>query len=266
MSHRSVVIAAAVNNEQILADTLALSPDLTSGRVKFIPVRAAESASAAYNTVLSETTADLVIFVHQDVYLPAGWVALILSEALRLDQESPDWAVMGVYGITREGKHLGRIWSGDQQLELVGDGGLSGAIASLDEVVLILRTNAGLSFDPDLPHFHMYGTDIVQMAASAGRSAHVIQAPVVHNTIPVVSLAGGFTAGYRFLQKKWAVRLPIVTSMTTITHAGLPLFRARARHWWYSRRMIKRSGIEPPRVTDVVALAKAVGYESIVNA
>ena len=265
MSERSVVIAAAVNNEHILAATLARSPDLVSNQVEFRPLRGAVSASTAYNQVLAQARADLVVFVHQDVYLPAGWVCRVLSEADRLDREFPDWAVMGVYGITREGKHLGQIWSGDQQIELVGNGGLSGAIASLDEVVLILRTDAGLSFDPDLPHFHMYGTDIVQIAASAGRSAHVIQAPVVHNTVPVASLAGGFTAGYRFLQQKWAPRLPIATSMTTITRGGLPLVRARARHWWYSRKA-KQSGIQQPRVTDVVALAETIGYEPLINA
>lgn len=265
MSDRSVLVAAAVNNEQILATTLALSPDLASDRVEFVPIRGAVSASAAYNSVLTETMADLAIFVHQDVYLPAGWISRILAEADRLDEEAPNWAVMGVYGITRQGIHAGRVWSGDQQVELVGEGGLFGEIASLDEVVLILRTDAGLTFDPDLPHFHFYGTDIVQTAASAGRSAHVVEAPVVHNTVPVASLAGGFTAGYRFLQNKWATRLPIVTSMTTITRGGLPLLRARGRHWWYDRRA-KRSGNQPPRVTDIVALARTIGYEPKIDA
>ena len=265
MSDRSVVVAAAVNNEQILATTLALSPDLVSVLVEFMPVRGAASASTAYNSVLARTTADLVIFVHQDVYLPYGWISQILAEADRLDKVAPDWAVMGVYGITRQGSHVGRLWSGDQQVELVGSGGSSGEIESLDEVVLILRTDAGLRFDPDLPHFHLYGTDIVQMAAAAGRSAHVVAAPVVHNTVPVASLAGGFTAGYRFMQHKWAARLPIVTSMTTITRNGLPLMRALARHSWYAFKA-KLSGNSPPRVTDVVALARTIGYEPLINA
>jgi len=265
MTDRSVVVAAAVNNEHILKSTLALSPDLANNLVKFVPVRGAASASTAYNQVLAQTTADLVIFVHQDVYLPAGWVGRIVSEAGRLDGVAPDWAVMGVYGITRQGGHLGRLWSGDVQVELIGDSGLAGEIASLDEVVLILRTDAGLKFDAGLPHFHLYGTDIVQTALSAGRSAHVVAAPVVHNTVPVASLAGGFTAGYRFLQRKWASRLPIVTSMTTITRGGLPLLRALMRHWWYARKA-ERSGKQIQRVTDVVALARNIGYEPMINA
>lgn len=265
MLDRSVVIAAAVNNEHILATTLALSPDLISDRIEFVPVRGAVSASVAYNSVLADTKANLAIFVHQDVYLPAGWIARILAEADRLDKEAPNWAVMGVYGVTQQGRHVGRVWSGDQQAELVGDGGLFGEIASLDEVVLILRTDAGLTFDPELPHFHLYGTDIVQTAASTGRSAHVVEAPVVHNTVPVVSLAGGFTTGYRFLQHKWAARLPIVTSMTTITRGGLPLLRARGRHWWYGRKA-KRSVTQPPRVTNIIALARNIGYEPMIDA
>ena len=265
MSDRSVVVAAAVNNEQILATTLALSPDLLSAGVEFVAVRGAPSASLAYNSVLTRTTADLVIFVHQDVYLPDGWVSRIVTEADRLDKVAPNWAVMGVYGITRQGAHVGRLWSGDQQLELVGSGGLSGEIASLDEVVVMLRTDAGLRFDPNLPHFHLYGTDIVQTATAAGRSAHVVPAPVVHNTVPVASLAGGFTAGYRFMQHKWAARLPIFTSMTTITRSGLPLVRARARHFWHALKA-KRSGYIPPRVTNVVALARNIGYEPTINA
>lgn len=261
MADRTLIIAAAVNDESILADTLARSPDLTSGRAAFIPVREAKSASLAYNSVLATTTADLVAFVHQDIYVPNGWVSRVLDAAKKLDREAPNWAVLGVYGITHDGGHLGRVWSGDQQVELAGAAGAAGEVASLDEIVIILRTEAGLRFDPALPHFHLYGTDIVQIAALAGRGAHVIAVPVIHNAVPVASLGGGFAAAYAYLQKKWAARLPITTSMTTITRSGMPLLRARLRHWWYDRK-VRGSGLQPLRVTDVAALAKSLNYES----
>jgi len=264
VTKRSLVIAAAINDEQILATTLALSPDLKNGSAELIPVRGALTASTAYNEVLENTSSDLVVFVHQDVYLPTGWVAQVLSEVDRLDSQDPCWAVCGVYGVAADGQHLGRLWSGDQRSELRGSGGGSGEVASLDEVVLILRTDVGLRFDQRLPHFHLYGTDIVQIAASQRRTSYVVDAPIVHNTVPVASLGGGFTAGYRFLQQKWATRLPIATSMTTLTRYGLPLIRARAAHWWHfgrPTRLINRV----PRLIDVVGLAKRVGYEQEVH-
>jgi hypothetical protein len=83
---------------------------------------------------------------------------------------------------------------------------------------------------------------------------------VIHDTTPVASLAGGFAAGYRYLQTKWADRLPITTPMTTITRSGLPFLRARLRHWWHARRR-QLSGVVTRRHGDVVALARAIGYE-----
>ena len=147
---------------------------------------------------------------------------------------------MGVYGITRQGGHVGRLWSGDVQAELLGDGGCAGEIASSTRSCSSSGPRRGCGSIPTY-RTSISTVRIVQTAVSVGRSAHVVACPVVHNTVPVASLSGGFTAGYRFLQRKWSTRLPIVTSMTTITRAGLPLLRARARHRWYARKA-KRLG------------------------
>lgn len=254
----SITVVAAVNDDALLARALRRSPDIVSGRVPLICRRGAVSAAIAYNGVLDSTASELLVFAHQDVYLPAGWIDRLLREAEALSARDPRWAVLGVYGVTAKGIHVGRVWSGDLDRELVGEGGVAGPVASLDELLLVLRRRAGLRFDPSLPHFHLYGTDIVQAALAARRTAHVIDAPVIHDTVPVPSLAGGYTRSYRFIQRKWRRRLPIQTTMGPVTRSGLPLLRARIRHWWHFGHLRNEP---PPRVPDVVALARQLGYE-----
>jgi len=66
---------------------------------------------------------------------------------------------------------------------------LPAIVESLDEVVLILRTDAGIGFDPDIPSFHLYGTDVVQSAKLARRTSYVVDLPVIHHSRPLTNLA-----------------------------------------------------------------------------
>lgn len=56
------------------------------------------------------------------------------------------------------------------------------AIASLDELLLIIRRGANVGFDPELLRFHLYGTDVVLTAYSQGKSAYVMDIPAIHNS------------------------------------------------------------------------------------
>ncbi len=222
-------LIAASHQPAILADNLARSPDVTSGALPLQVIRDAPSAAIAYNRGLAQTGAEIVIFAHHDVFLPKGWLALLEA---RLAALPPDWAVMGAFGIGRDGAHLGPVWSSSLG-QIVGRVPLAPApVQSLDELLIVLDTRAGLRFDAALPGWHMYGTDIVQTALAAGRGAYAGALPCIHNDQSHTALGADFDAAYRFIRAKWASCLPIRTPITKISRSGLHLLRDR----WHRRR------------------------------
>jgi hypothetical protein len=104
----------------------------------------------------------------------------------------------------------------------------------------------------------LYGTDIVCTAMRHGFSAYVIDAPVIHNTRQVESLAGGYMAAYRYMQRKWADALPLWTTIAPITRFGVTLMRVRLDAF---KRRIHNRYQPPPARPDAVAMARALGYE-----
>lgn len=254
MGKASFHLVAAVNDDATLAACLARSPDVQSGRLPLTAIRGASSMAQAYNKALAQSDADIVVLAHQDVYLPAGWLDRAHLVTDELTQEHPDWLAAGPYGVRADGRHIGKVWDVGLGCELGAGGFAPAAVASLDELLLILRREDGFQFDPALPHFHLYGTDLVQSALALGRSAWAVELPVVHNSQRVDSLSGGYTAAYRYAARKWRGRLPIPTTVCDLTTNPVPLWRAK----WRLRKSPPRDGI---LLADAVEIAKAAGYE-----
>ncbi len=254
LSASDFCVIAAVDNDDILERCLARSPDIDSGRLSITTIRGAANMAEAYNRGLEQTDVKICVFAHQDVYLPAGWLdrAVVTLEAL--DRAAPDWMVAGPYGVQANGNHAGRVWDVTLACEL-GEAGFQRApVGSLDELVLVLRREPGFQFDSQLPHFHLYGTDLVQSALAMGRSAWAVELPVVHNNRPIVSLGGGYLAAYRYARRKWRSKLPIHTSIGVLSYNPLPLWRAR----WRRRKVKSRGDILQ---ADAVEVARLAGYE-----
>jgi hypothetical protein len=221
-------VVAAVNNESVLENNLADSLLIKQG-VETIFKREYDSASNAFNEALCETDADVIIFAHQDVYLPKPWLIHLTETIDEIETVDLDWSVIGVFGVTDEGSMEGHCWSTGLNMMLGSPFGKPRHASTIDELVIVLRKSSGLQFDEKLPGFHLYGADIVQTAITSGFSAYIVDAPVVHNSKRVKSLSGPYTSAYRYMQKKWRNRLPITTPVTTITRFGLPLLRLKFR-------------------------------------
>jgi hypothetical protein len=127
-------------------------------------------------------------------------------------------------------------------------------VESLDELLLIVKREPWFRFDHQLPHFHLYGTDLVQTAWAAGRSAFAIEAPVVHNNRPYTSLGSGYVDGYRYVRRKWRKRLPIYTTICKISFNPLPLWRVQ----WRRRKVNEQRGKLLAASTEA---ARQAGYE-----
>lgn len=222
---RSLAVVAAVNDDEVLAANLAASPCLRNEEIPLVIERGRDSAGQAYNAGLDRTTAEIVVFAHQDVYLPRGWEQKLLLAIKTLEREKKDWAVLGIVGAEGNGNLVGKAWSTGLRREVGTDVVNPSPIVSVDELVIVLRKITGLRFDSNLPGFHLYGADIVQLAIKGGFEACVFHGPVVHNSLPAVQLGRPYSRAYKYMQKKWQSNLPLYTTVMPITRLGWPLLR-----------------------------------------
>ena len=251
--------AAAVNDRQVLGHCLAASPDIASGALRLRTYEGYPSASAAYNRALDEADAEILMLVHQDVYLPDGYFDRIATKLRQLDEIAPDWAVAGVIGADGAGAMHGRVWSTGLGQVVGREGPLPARAETIDEMIILIRTGAGLRFDEDLPGYHLYAADIIQIAASQGRSTWVVDAPAVHHSRPVVNLDRHYKRAWHYLRRKWRDRLPIRTLVCPITRSPLPLLandlHMRIKH----RGRARRGAFASPAPADI---ARQIGFET----
>lgn len=221
----SLVVAINDVHLPVLRSTLLKSPDVQS-RCQVIVKNGFPSASAAYNEAIVEASEEIVVFVHADLYLPEGWFDS-LGKAIRdLNQSDPNWAVLGVAGISNTGEFAGHIYS-------TGLGHVVGSAfrgrfetVSVDEVVIVIRRSSGLRFDDRLSGFHLHGTDICLEGRRRGMKSYVISAFCVHNSNGIQNLPASFWSAYLYLRTKWWRELPVRTCCTTLSKSAWPLLQA----------------------------------------
>jgi Glycosyltransferase like family len=251
MSEEQFTVIVAVNDRKVLQQNLLLSPGLANGEVDQLLIQEGfPSASLAYNQAIDQAMNDLLVFVHQDIYLPDDWFHNVRGAIRTLEEGQKKWGILGSFGST------GTATGGLGMVYTTGFGLHGNAIKSpepaetLDEIIIIMRKSSGLRFDLALPHFHMYGVDICLAARSMGLTNFAIPAFCVHNTNQLLRLPSEFYIGYRYVKRKWSRHLPIYTSCMTISRFDLELFEKKISEL-LSRlffRKIPRSRIEDPRV------------------
>jgi Predicted glycosyltransferases len=241
MMQHPFTVVAAVNDRRVLHSNLLRSPELCGRSVHQVLLREGYACAAhAYNSAIEEARHDLMLFVHQDVYLPDGWFSKVLHAIRRLDREGIRWGVIGAYGPRKadDGRpgpvYLGRIHT--TGLGLHGEWiDKPEPVETLDEIVLVFRKSSGLRFDPQLPHFHMYGVDVCLSARSRGWANYAVPAPCIHNTNQLLVLPAEFYRCYRYIKHKWARFLPIRTSCIEISRFDAEL------HWRKTRELLARA-------------------------
>ena len=216
-------LVVAVNNDAVLENTLLQSPDIDSN-CQVLLKRGFPSAGAAYNSGLAEGTSEIVVFAHQDVYFPKGWKEDLDRSIRALEKKHSEWGVLGVFGISAgiDGKPTGHCYSTGLR-RVVGEPFSKPVRArSLDELVLIVRRNSGLSFDDKLSGFHLYGTDICLSAHFAGLDCHIVPAFCIHNSNGVKYLPPAYWRCYFYMRHKWRNVLPVTTCCSLISRSLKP--------------------------------------------
>jgi Glycosyltransferase like family len=251
MSAEAFTIAVSVNNEEALQRNLLLSPGLVDGdRNQLVITRRFTSASLAYNRAIEEAENDLIIFVHQDIYLPHTWFADLKRGLAFLELTGANWGVLGCFG-SRKDAHggLGRVYTrglGQHGRRITRPK----PVETLDEIVLIIRKSSGLRFDPRLPHFHLYGTDLCMTAREKGMVNYAFQGFCVHNTNQLLTLPKEFYTCYRYIRSKWAKYLPIYTACMKISFMNEEFYQKRiveAGQWVLGIRGRPETRVEDPR-------------------
>lgn len=251
-------IVVACNDDECLERNL-LSSDLVTKRGVQVHVeRGAPSASIAYNRGLDATDAPYVIFAHQDVYFPPNWESLLDAAIEKLDQMDPNWALVAPYGVAKDGSHHGWVWSTGWDRAFGAPVETPHPVESFDELTIILRRDSGLRFDEKLPLYHMYGTDIVQIARAAGRTAYVAHLPAVHNDGFHGKLGSDFAKGYHYIRRKWRAVLPLESTVLPIKWHGLNMLKF---HFWAWRSYKRREKSIGDNSVDPSVYSKKMGWE-----
>ena len=247
----------ALNNREVFEHNFLLSPCLHPEHSHEILLQERYmSASTAYNEAIERSSNDLVVFCHQDLYLPEGWLKDLQRSLNYLAIHDPSWGVLGCSGITVDRNHWRYLYSSG-----LGVNGVPFAhpkpVQTLDEIVLVLRKSSGLRFDEQLPHFHLYGTDICMQASLRGMKNYAISAFCIHNTHQVLVLPSEFYQCCEHIRRTWTDHLPIQTTCVRITRFKIPIHVRRLRESYM--RHIRRKEYGGMRAKDVRPLVEECG-------
>ena len=180
-----------VSDREALQTNLLSSPCLQPGSVhEVIAIENCPSAADGLNLGLERAQHGWVACVHQDVCLPAGWDQMLASQIGEAERRFGPIGVAGVYGVggvipphapgsPLAAERLG--WVVDRGRWLRDGPELPARVATLDELLLVVRRDAGLRFDPELG-FHLYGADICLQAREQGLAVVALAAPCDHNS------------------------------------------------------------------------------------
>lgn len=223
----SLTFVLAVNNEELFRNCFLRSPDLDLG-VDIVVQKGFSSAALAYNSGIQRAKNDTVVLVHQDVYLPEGWMGRVQRTIELITLQDPNWGVLGVWGVQKDGGRAGYVyWQAPYGDHF--EGGIE--VATLDELLLIVRRSSGLLFDDALGGFHMYGADICLEARRRGMKCYAISALCIHNATGYKVLPMQFWNAYMFMRRKWKKYLPLKTTCIEITRWCWPMIRWNSVSW-----------------------------------
>lgn len=136
-------------------------------------------AYQAYNAFLASARGEYIILCHQDVVLLKEGIQKLNGCIGELDNIDPAWAALGNAGGVKLGKVALHITHPDGEQNA---GSLPAKVQSLDENFILVKNSANLCVSHDLSGFHLYGTDICQMARFAGRTCWVVDFNLLHKS------------------------------------------------------------------------------------
>jgi hypothetical protein len=191
----------ASHKEDVLRNNLMRSEVIQ--RYPLTVQRGYTNVAQAYNE--ASLTAPVVIYVHNDVFLPPSFE----DDLIKALDNLFDWSVLGVAGVSGPVRRIhgyisdrGKVWGSSS--------GLPHVVDTLDEMLLI--THGDFIFDENLPQ-DFYGADICMQAKQDGGKCYAINAYCEHNSSrPMGGRTESFYTSQDYFRKKWREFLPVSTT------------------------------------------------------
>jgi Glycosyltransferase like family len=223
-------VVAVHNDEAVLKSTLLRSPSLQSPQ-RLLIQKDYDSVAAAYNAALQKTDANVILFLHPDVYLPEAWEASFGRALADLAEKDPDWGVLGLYGTAHDGTGRGFLYSTGRQGFIGAPSPSPERVRTVDEFVFAVRRVSGLRCDEKLPsaQFQLGATDLCLEAESRGMKNYVAPCFALHNSNRWSRLPMSFWPCYLHIRSKWKKSLPIRLPYAVITRGCGPMLKESIR-------------------------------------
>lgn len=231
---RELCFVTCASDAAVLTQRLLASPCVAGGEYALEVYVGAASAAAAFNAEMGRhPRAEWLVWVHQDVFLPAGWDERFIAAIQEAGNRFSRLAVVGVYGVAGAGAQAVRVGHVLDRGQLLKEPTpLPCRVESLDELLFAVRTDTCLMLDPALG-FDFYGTDVALTALERGLDVTVVDACCEHwsATPPIMvpsSVVARVAASGKIFEQKWAHRLPLDTPCFSISKIGDVAIQCRA--------------------------------------
>lgn len=129
------------------------------------------------NEVLLQAKGKYVILIHQDMKAVDNR-EILESRIKELDELDPNWALLGTAGASGPGKFT--LLGTDIHGHTIRVGSFPTKVTALDEVFILCKSEARLSFSHDVTGFHYYGLDITTIADILGYTSYVVDYNTEH--------------------------------------------------------------------------------------
>ena len=212
-------------DDATLEGNLLRSRAVRSASNELLIERRGPQVQAALNAGVARAAYDLIVVVHEDVYLPPMWEGMFRRSLRLVESSDREWGVVGCAGVRRRFGLLRvrRRGVGHARENTTTWGRSFDApepVETLDEFLIAFRRDRGFHFDESQPNYHFYGVDLCLQAAAGGRRCYAIEAFCYHNARPRQDRRAAplpdFLAGCDYMRRKWHDRLPILTTCTVI--------------------------------------------------
>lgn len=206
-----ITFVACVNNDDQLYSNLLRSPSLREpSKHQIILVRDAVSAADGLNYGIEHAENDVVVLLHQDVYLPAGWDARFIQQYELAQAHFGELGILGVFGTALEHGVKHEYGHVVDRHTLLLRGPVPARVDTLDELLLVVPRRTPLRFDSSLG-WHLYGADFALQARERGLGVGVIDALCFHNSRGGYALPDAYWRSADAFTSKWREQLPVVT-------------------------------------------------------
>jgi hypothetical protein len=258
---RGISIVCVFNNEDVRRECLdrSIAGFVDASEVEYLPVTNTDNrfttAGAALNFGARSATRDVVLFVHQDVYLHSLDLLKAAADLLRSGQ----WGVLGAVGIGRDGAIRGRL---RDRVVLIGDDSPHPVeVDSLDEVLFMVSRDVvlrqPLSESPDLA-WHAYGVEYCVRMRELGSRAGALNLGITHNSLTIN--LNRLDVAHRAVAELYPDRLPVRTTCGVVGDERIrrrlpgPLSHHTWRYRWLKEsRLAWRLRKHAPRAEFVLA-------------